>query len=177
MTTALEGGEGSASCPCCSLPLGKTRYPLYRRLGGPQSQSGQVWKISPPPGFDPQTVQPVASCYTDWNTRPTESRVNPWNILCSYSWLNAVFTFLKVHCMLNFAKIGIEYYRWSTYTYVQQSPVAIHTQTHWHLISHSIPAPLPVFLPVSVFLPPLSDCTFLSARTKLVYVSGGFKAA
>jgi len=28
---------------------GKTRYPLYRRLGGPQGRSGQVRKISPPP--------------------------------------------------------------------------------------------------------------------------------
>ena len=26
----------------------KTRYPLYRRLGGPQGRSGQVRKISPP---------------------------------------------------------------------------------------------------------------------------------
>jgi len=32
MTTALEGGEGSASRPGRSLPPGKTRYPLYRRL-------------------------------------------------------------------------------------------------------------------------------------------------
>ena len=28
-------------------------------------------KISPPPGFDPWTVQPVVSCYTDWATQPT----------------------------------------------------------------------------------------------------------
>jgi hypothetical protein len=48
------------------LPSGKTRYPLYRRLGGPQGRSGQVREISPPPGFDPRTVQPVASGYTDW---------------------------------------------------------------------------------------------------------------
>ena len=54
------------------LPLRKTRYPLYRRLGGPQGQSGQVQKISPPPGFDPRTVQPVASCYTNWATWPTK---------------------------------------------------------------------------------------------------------
>jgi hypothetical protein len=27
---------------------------------------------SPPPGFDPRTVQPVASRYTDYVTRPTE---------------------------------------------------------------------------------------------------------
>ena len=49
-----------------TLPLGKTWYPLYRRLGGPQDRSGWVWKISPSPGFDSRTVQPVASCYTDW---------------------------------------------------------------------------------------------------------------
>jgi len=49
-----------------ALPQGKTRYPLYRRLGGPQGRSGQVRKISPPPGFDPRTVQPVASRYNDW---------------------------------------------------------------------------------------------------------------
>jgi len=70
--TALEGGEGSASRPGRSLPPGKTRYPLYMRLGGPQGWSGQVRKISPPPGFDPRTVQPVASCYTDYATRPTQ---------------------------------------------------------------------------------------------------------
>ena len=65
LATALEGGEGSASRPDRSLTPGKTRYPLYRRLGGPQGRSGQVWKISPPLGFDPRTVQPVASRYTD----------------------------------------------------------------------------------------------------------------
>ena len=71
MTTTLEGGEGSASRPGRSLPPGKTQYQLYRRLGGPQGRSGQVRKISPPPGFDPRTVQPVASRYTDWATRST----------------------------------------------------------------------------------------------------------
>jgi hypothetical protein len=40
-------------------------------LGGPQGRSGQVRKISIPPGFDPRTVQPVASRYTDWAIRPT----------------------------------------------------------------------------------------------------------
>ena len=69
-TTALEWGVGSASRPGRSLPPEKTRYPLYRRLGGPQGRSGQVRKISPSPGFDPRTVQPVASRYTDYATRP-----------------------------------------------------------------------------------------------------------
>ena len=63
-------GEGSVSCPGHSLPLGKTRYPLYRRVGGPQGRSGQVRKISPPPGFDPRTVQSQASRYTNCATRP-----------------------------------------------------------------------------------------------------------
>jgi hypothetical protein len=53
-------GERSASLPGRFLPPGKTRCPLYRRLGGPQDRSEQVRKISPPPGFDPRTVQPVA---------------------------------------------------------------------------------------------------------------------
>ena len=48
------------------LPPGKTRYPLYSRLGGPQDRSGPVRKISPLPGFNPRTVQPVASRYADY---------------------------------------------------------------------------------------------------------------
>jgi hypothetical protein len=47
-------------------PGKETRNPLYRRLGGPQGRSGQVRTIQPPPGFDPRTVQSVASRYTDW---------------------------------------------------------------------------------------------------------------
>jgi len=48
ITKALEWSKGSASSPAQSLPPGKTRYPLYRRMGGPQGRSGQVRKISPP---------------------------------------------------------------------------------------------------------------------------------
>jgi hypothetical protein len=66
-----RSGEGSASRPGHSLHPGKTRYPSYRRLGGPKDRSGQVRKISPPPEFDLRTVQPVATCYTDYFTRPT----------------------------------------------------------------------------------------------------------
>jgi hypothetical protein len=73
LNSALEGGEGSASRPGRTLPPGKTRYPLYRRLGGSQGRSGQVRKISPPPEFDPRTVQPVGSRYTDYATWPTSN--------------------------------------------------------------------------------------------------------
>jgi hypothetical protein len=43
------------------LPPGKTRYPFYSRLGGPQVLPGRVRKILPPQDFDPRTVQHVAS--------------------------------------------------------------------------------------------------------------------
>jgi len=49
-----------------ALPPGKNQHPLYRRMGGPQGRSGRLRKISPRPGFDLRTVQPVASRYTDW---------------------------------------------------------------------------------------------------------------
>jgi len=47
-------------------PPVKSRYPLRSWLRGQQGLSGRVRKISPPPGFDSWTVQPVASRYTDW---------------------------------------------------------------------------------------------------------------
>jgi hypothetical protein len=48
----------SISPSCRNLPMGKTRYQFYRRLVGPQGRSGQVRKISPPPGFDPGPSSP-----------------------------------------------------------------------------------------------------------------------
>jgi hypothetical protein len=66
MTTALEGGEGSESRPGRSLPPGKDPVPIVQEVGW---APGSVWtgaeNLPPPPGFDPQTVQPVASRYTD----------------------------------------------------------------------------------------------------------------
>ena len=65
-TLVLDGGVGGQRHAPAALPPGKTRYPFYRKLGGPQGGSGRERKISSPPGFDPRTVQPVASRYTDW---------------------------------------------------------------------------------------------------------------
>ena len=58
--------RGQRHTPAALTPE-KSRYPLYRRPGGPQGRSGPKWKISPPPEFDPRTFQSVASRYTDWN--------------------------------------------------------------------------------------------------------------
>jgi hypothetical protein len=59
-------GVGGQRHAPATLPPGKTRYPSYRGLGGPQGWSGRVQKNTP--GFDPRTVQPVASRYTDCAT-------------------------------------------------------------------------------------------------------------
>jgi len=67
-TSSLEGGEWSAARPGPNLP---------RKIPGTHCTEGWVGpragldgrKISPPPGFDPPTVQPVVSRYTDWATR------------------------------------------------------------------------------------------------------------
>jgi len=55
-----------SATPQLLYPGKETQYPLYRRLHGPQGCSGQVRKILFLPGFNPWTVQPVASCYTDF---------------------------------------------------------------------------------------------------------------
>ena len=47
MTTALEGCEWSAAHPGRTLPLGESRYPLYRRLGGPQARFGRAENFTP----------------------------------------------------------------------------------------------------------------------------------
>ena len=50
-------------------PRGRTRYPLDMALGGSQSRYGCCGEkkiLLPLPGFDPRTVQPVASRFIDW---------------------------------------------------------------------------------------------------------------
>jgi hypothetical protein len=69
-------GVGGQRHPSAALPPRKTLYPFYKRLGGPQSRSGQMRKISPLPGLDPQTSQPVACRYTDWVIPAPKLRCN-----------------------------------------------------------------------------------------------------
>jgi len=70
MTAPLEGGEWSAARRGRTLPPGKTRYPFYRRLGGPQDRSGRAENLVPK-GIRSRIVQPLVSRYTDWATWPT----------------------------------------------------------------------------------------------------------
>ena len=51
-----------------------TRYPFYVRMGLPQDRPGRVLKISPPPGFHPQTVQPDYSQTGTQEVMPSDAK-------------------------------------------------------------------------------------------------------
>ena len=57
-------------------------------LGGPQGRSGRVRKILPRLGFDPRTIQAVASHCTDWDVRADRK---------DSLWLNFVFVRTSTH--------------------------------------------------------------------------------
>ena len=59
-----------SSTPRPHFTPGKTRYPLYRRLGGPHGRSGGAENLVPT-GIRSRTVQLVVSHYTFWAIRPT----------------------------------------------------------------------------------------------------------
>jgi len=60
LTWTPDGGGWSVPRP------GRFKAGKDRRLGRPQSRSRRVRKISAPSGFDPRTVQPVASPCTNY---------------------------------------------------------------------------------------------------------------
>ena len=56
----------------------KDPVPIVQGAGwapGPVWTGAENLAPPPPPGFDPRTVQPVASRYTDYASRPTEMTV------------------------------------------------------------------------------------------------------
>jgi len=135
MTAALEGGEwSSAARPGCTLPPWKTRYPFYRRLGGPQGRSGRAENLVPT-GIRSRTVQPVVSRYTDWATGPT--------IICYNILYGVLFHYTQL--LLNFVKSDLTFR--STWMYIiwtkrkketnkQKSGCVAHS-TKFHRISSS----------------------------------------
>jgi hypothetical protein len=82
LASALDEGGWQTPRPGRLTPGKETRYSLRRRQGGPHSRSRRMRKISPPPGSDPQTVQPVS--------RPLNKCV------CSYALLH-LLTSLCIH--------------------------------------------------------------------------------
>jgi hypothetical protein len=101
-TSALDGDEWSVSRPGHALPQGeRPRYPLYRRLGGPQIRldteaRGKI--LCPCRGSNPDcpVVQPVVrhytapNCYTYWNKNWSS------NSILNVSW--DVFFMLTAWC-------------------------------------------------------------------------------
>jgi len=65
---ALERVEGSAS----PYPLERPGTHCTGGWVGPRAGLDRCGKSRPLPGFDPRTVQPVGSHYTDCATWPTE---------------------------------------------------------------------------------------------------------
>ena len=63
MTAALQRGEWSAARPGRTLPPGKTRYPFYRRLSGPQCRSGRAENLVPTGTWSPDRPASSQSLY------------------------------------------------------------------------------------------------------------------
>jgi len=100
-------GECSAAHPGRTLPPGKTRYPLYRRLGGPQGRYGRAENLVHT-GIRSRTVLSVVSRYTDWATRPTYTYIHTvQNIYPVYTGCprRNVPDFGRVFLMLNYTDI------------------------------------------------------------------------
>ena len=64
MNTALEGDEGSEARPGLIYPPGKDPVPTVQEGELAPGRSGRAENLVPP-GFDPRTIQPVVSHYTD----------------------------------------------------------------------------------------------------------------
>jgi hypothetical protein len=56
--------SGQQHAPAALYPPGKTRYPLYRRLGGPHGRSERAEDLVPT-GIWSRIIKPVVSRYTD----------------------------------------------------------------------------------------------------------------
>jgi len=71
LTATLEGVRGQRHAPAALYP--QERPSTHCTGGWVDSKAGvyKCGKFRPPPGFDPRTVQPVASCHTDYAFRPT----------------------------------------------------------------------------------------------------------
>ena len=75
---------------------GKDPVPIAQEAGGPQGRYGQVRKISPPPGFDPRSVQPVATVAI-----PTEL---PGPLTCNGEVITSPATAWMLHPAANLTK-------------------------------------------------------------------------
>jgi len=110
MTAAIEGGEWSAAPPGRTLPLGKTRYLFYRRLGGPQGGKSRPNRDSIP---DP----PARSQSLYWLNYPAH-HFNA--VLFKLNFIECVKSGIRGPCLINeLIKLLIAYY----FSMTRQSPL------------------------------------------------------
>ena len=103
----LDGVGGQRHVRAALLP-GKSRYSLYRRLGGPQDRPGRVWKISPPLKSYPRTVEHIASHFTDW-ANPAHPLFSPEIYYVYRLWVHLAVRIYGV--MLNWVSIHLSGFR------------------------------------------------------------------
>ena len=143
LTSGLDGG--ALLHVSAASPTGKTRYPLCRRLSGTQ---GLLWtraSISTPPGFDPRTVQPVASRCTDWaipaNLRKVYKHIITGGLsqCCRNDSYTAHFaryfnSFCFLHLCIMALRVSISPLYYSSTSYFQAS------RSFWHLLKIELQA-------------------------------------
>ena len=83
-----------SSTPQPHFTPGKTQYPFYKWLGGPQGWSGWAKNLVST-GIRSWTIQPIVSRYADWATRPTHVHI-----------LHKIWVFLSVCFAVRFKRIG-----------------------------------------------------------------------
>jgi len=64
--------------PAALYPLERPGTHCTEGWVGPRAGLDRCGKSRPPPEFDPRTVQPEASHYTDWAIRPTKGLLTQW---------------------------------------------------------------------------------------------------
>jgi len=101
--SALDGGGGSAPRPGRYLPPGKTRYPLYRRLGGPQGRSGRAENLVPNGIRSPD--RPARSSVSIPTTLPDIFCVRTENVIAKTR------SSVRMLCCLNFLISHVLYYQ------------------------------------------------------------------
>ena len=86
-----KGVGGQRHAPA-ALPPGKTPYPLYRRLGGPQGRSGRVQKISPSTGIrSPDRPVRSESLYRLSYPGPKLGRIQNFGFQSIFGVINTIF--------------------------------------------------------------------------------------
>ena len=85
------------------IPRKQTQQPFYKRLFGLRGWSEMVWRVSPTPGLEPWTVQPVVSRYTDYIISVASGSV-PHNFSLNYR--SSVSNFLPLELKLNAVIFG-----------------------------------------------------------------------